>query len=71
MAAFLNALLASSLVSCIPSGSQDTNEPEEPRFKKYFTMVFENTDFKVAMETPFLKELSTQGRLLSNMHGYL
>ena len=68
MAAFLNALLASSLVSCIPSGSKDTNEP---RFKKYFTMVFENTDLKVAMETPFFKELSTQGRLLSNMHGYL
>ena len=43
--------------------------PASPRFKNYFTIIMENTDYSVAMETAYFKSLASQGRLLTNMHG--
>ncbi|KAJ3321364.1 hypothetical protein HDV06_004349 [Boothiomyces sp. JEL0866] len=40
----------------------------EPRFKRFFQIIFENTDASVALEQPYMKSLLPKGRYYSNMH---
>ncbi|KAJ3313772.1 hypothetical protein HDV04_001576 [Boothiomyces sp. JEL0838] len=41
----------------------------EPRFKRFFQIIMENTNFEVAMNQTFMPALAAQGRLFTNMHG--
>ncbi|KAJ3273981.1 hypothetical protein HDV01_003651 [Terramyces sp. JEL0728] len=40
-----------------------------PRFSRFFQIVFENTDASVALQQPYMKSLLSRGRYYSNMHG--
>lgn len=42
---------------------------DSPRFKKIFTVFFENTDYEVAMQQDFFKYIASVGRSYTNMHG--
>ncbi|KAJ3316645.1 hypothetical protein HDV06_003065, partial [Boothiomyces sp. JEL0866] len=41
----------------------------EPRFKRFFQIIMENTNYEVAMNQSFMPTLASQGRLFTNMHG--
>ncbi|KAJ3273980.1 hypothetical protein HDV01_003650 [Terramyces sp. JEL0728] len=41
----------------------------EPRFKRFFSIILENTDFEVAMKQQYMPTIAAQGRLFTNMHG--
>ncbi|KAI8906917.1 phosphoesterase, partial [Gorgonomyces haynaldii] len=41
----------------------------EPRFKSFFQIVLENTDYAVANQLPYMNSLNALGRAYTNMHG--
>lgn len=62
-AALISAVFAET---SSPEGTNEVPAATQPRFTRFFTIVFENTDFNQTMQLESFKTLATYGRLYSH-----